>query len=115
DMTISIEETIAVNYGYDRKNWIVTYYGLNHFGWYTSIYDKELQREIMPEIIEKLITKEMQVADFNIGDKTWQKTFQMMSVITKNFPSNIPNNYLEYYLYPDMVVEHTDKEYTRAN
>ncbi|HFM5761034.1 TPA: maltose-6'-phosphate glucosidase, partial [Enterococcus faecium] len=52
DMTISIEETIAVNYGYDRKNWIVTYYGLNHFGWYTSIYDKELQREIMPEIIE---------------------------------------------------------------
>ena len=98
DMTISIEETIAVNYGYDRKNWIVTYYGLNHFGWYTSIYDKE-----------------MQVADFNIGDKTWQKTFQMMSVITKNFPSNIPNNYLEYYLYPDMVVEHTDKEYTRAN
>ena len=39
----------------------------------------------------------------------------MMSVITKNFPSNIPNNYLEYYLYPDMVVEHTDKEYTRAN
>ncbi len=39
----------------------------------------------------------------------------MMSVITKNFSSNIPNNYLEYYLYPDMVVEHTDKEYTRAN
>lgn len=39
----------------------------------------------------------------------------MMSVITKNFPQNIPNNYLEYYLYPDMVVEHADKDYTRAN
>ncbi len=38
---------------------------------------------------------EMFFADFNIGDKTWQKTFQMMSVITKNFPSNIPNNYLD--------------------
>ncbi len=33
----------------------------------------------------------------------------------EKFSSNIPNNYLEYYLYPDMVVEHTDKEYTRAN
>ncbi len=44
DMTISIEETIAVNYGYNRENWIPTYYGLNHFGWYTSIYDKELKR-----------------------------------------------------------------------
>ncbi len=115
DMTISIEETIAVNYGYDRKNWIPTYYGLNHFGWYTNIYDKELKRDIMPEIIEKLKTQEMQVADFNEGDKTWQEAFQMMSVITKNFPTNIPNNYLEYYLYPDMVVEHTDLNYTRAN
>lgn len=115
DMTISIEETIAVNYGYDRKNWIPTYYGLNHFGWYTSIYDKNLKRDVMPEIIEKLTTQEMEVADFNAGDKTWQEAFSMMSVITKNFPQNIPNNYLEYYLYPDMVVEHADKNYTRAN
>lgn len=115
DMTISIEETIAINYGYDRKEWIPTYYGLNHFGWYTSIYDKSLKRDVMPEIIEKLNTQEMKVADFNAGDKTWQEAFSMMSLITKNFPTNIPNNYLEYYLYPDIVVEHTDKNYTRAN
>ncbi|ALV21487.1 family 4 glycosyl hydrolase [Carnobacterium antarcticum] len=115
DMTISIEETIAFNYGYDRKNWISEYYGLNHFGWYTKIYDKSLERDVMPEIIEKLNTENMKVADFNAGDKSWQEAFNMMSVITKNFPTNIPNNYLEYYLYPDMVVEETDKEYTRAN
>lgn len=115
DMTISIEETIAVNYGYDRKQWIPTYYGLNHFGWYTSIYDRSLKREIMPEIIEKLIEQEMKVADFNKGDQTWQEAFRMMSLITKNFPTHIPNNYLEYYLYPDMVVENSDKNYTRAN
>jgi len=115
DMTISIEETIAANYGYDRKNWVCTYYGLNHFGWYKEIYDKSLGRDIMPEIIEKLIAEEMKVADFNAGDKTWQEAFSMMSVITRDFPAHIPNNYLEYYLYPDMVVEHSDKEYTRAN
>ncbi|WP_192986580.1 family 4 glycosyl hydrolase [Carnobacterium mobile] len=115
DMTISIEETIAFNYGYNRKNWISEYYGLNHFGWYTKIYDKSLERDVMPEIIEKLTTENMKVADFNAGDKSWQAAFNMMSVITKNFPTNIPNNYLEYYLYPDMVVEETDKEYTRAN
>lgn len=115
DMTIAIEETIADNYGYNRDNWVVTYYGLNHFGWYDSIYDKSLKRDIMPEIIEKLVSSEMQVADFNEGDKSWQEAFSMMSVITKNFPENIPNNYLEYYLFPDMVVESTDKNYTRAN
>lgn len=115
DMTISIEETLAVNYGYKRKNWVANYYGLNHFGWYTSIYDKSLKRDIMPEIIEKLTTQELEVADFNAGDKTWQEAFKMMSVITTNFPTNIPNNYLEYYLYPDMAVQHMDINYTRAN
>ncbi|MDV2888164.1 maltose-6'-phosphate glucosidase, partial [Alkalihalophilus pseudofirmus] len=64
DMTISIEETIAINYGYDRKNWIPTYYGLNHFGWYTSIYDKSLDKDVLPEIIERLNKDGLQVADF---------------------------------------------------
>lgn len=115
DMTISIEETMAENYGYNRKEWVPTYYGLNHFGWYTEIYDKSLGRDVMPEIIEKLTTQTMKVADFNEGDQSWQEAFNMMSVITKDFPTNIPNNYLEYYLYPDMVVDKADKNYTRAN
>ncbi|MFW7432731.1 maltose-6'-phosphate glucosidase [Vagococcus carniphilus] len=115
DMTISIEETIADNYGYDRKEWVSTYYGLNHFGWYTEIYDKSLGRDVMPEIIEKLTSQTMKVSDFNEGDKSWQDAFNMMSVMTKDFPTHIPNNYLEYYLYPDMVVEEADKNYTRAN
>lgn len=115
DMTISIEETIAVNYGYDRNNWICTYYGLNHFGWYTEIYDKSLGRDIMPEIIEKLNGQSMKVADFNAGDTAWQEAFDMLSVMTTNFPTHVPNNYLEYYLYPDMVVEAADVNYTRAN
>src|SRR5699024_5829037 len=54
DMTISIEETIAVNFGYDRKNWIPTYYGLNHFGWYTSIYDTYVDRVILLVILIRL-------------------------------------------------------------
>lgn len=115
DMTISLEETLAENYGYNRKNWIATYYGLNHFGWYTEIYDKELKRDVMPELLEKLANQKLKVADFNAGDTSWQQTFTMLSVLAKNFPTQIPNNYLEYYLYPDMILEHTDKNYTRAN
>nr|WP_279011806.1 maltose-6'-phosphate glucosidase [Vagococcus fluvialis] len=115
DMTISIEDTMAANYGYDHTNWVSSYYGLNHFGWYTEIYDKELKRDIMPELIEKLISQKMDVTDANAGDTSWQEAFGMMSVITKDFPTHIPNNYLEYYLYPDMVVEKADKNYTRAN
>lgn len=115
DMTISIEETIARNYGYNRKNWICQYYGLNHFGWYTSIYDKSLHREIMPEIIHKLQEKPMKIASFNAKDPSWQDAWNMLTEILRLFPDYLPNNYLEYYLFPDLVVKAADPHYTRAN
>lgn len=115
DMTISIEETIARNYGYDRKNWVPIYYGLNHFGWYHSIYDTSVDKDIMPELLEKLKISGLKVADFNEGDKTWQEAWDMLAKISKNFPGAIPNNYLEYYLYSEEAVEKMDPNYTRAN
>lgn len=115
DMTISIEETIATNFGYNRENWTATYYGLNHFGWYTSIYDSDHDRDVMPELIEKIRNEGMKVADFNAGDSTWQEAWDMLRVMVNDFPDYLPNNYLEYYLYPDKVVEKADPNYTRAN
>ncbi|QFQ90093.1 maltose-6'-phosphate glucosidase [Lacticaseibacillus manihotivorans] len=115
DMTISIEETMARNFGYDRKNWICQYYGLNHFGWYTEIYDKKLERDVMPELIKKLQDAPMKIASFNKGDQSWQDAWNMLSEIVRMFPDYLPNNYLEYYFFPDLVVESTDPNYTRAN
>lgn len=115
DMTISLEETIATNYGYDRKNWIPTYYGLNHFGWYTEIFDKDHNRDVMPEIIQKIRTEGMKVADFNEGDSSWQEAWDMLRLMLESFPDYLPNNYLEYYLFPDLVVDKVDPSYTRAN
>lgn len=115
DMTISIETTLCQNYRYDRKNWIQEYYGLNHFGWYRAIYDVSLQRDVMPEILEKLKQAPLKEPKHHTGDKFWAEAYGMMSLIVRDFPEHIPNNYLEYYLYPDMVVEQTDANYTRAN
>lgn len=115
DMTISIEETICRNYDYDRHNWIPQYYGLNHFGWYTSIYDKALERDVMPEIIEKLKKKPMKIASFNAKDPSWQDAWNMLTENLRLFPEYLPNNYLEYYLFSDLVVAATDKGRTRAN
>lgn len=112
DMTIGIEEALAENFGYDRKNWIADYYGLNHFGWFDSIYDVNEKRDIMPELIEGVINGGISVPGL---ETSWQKTYDMLGYITSNFPNNISNNYLEYYLYPDMFVEKQDPNYTRAN
>lgn len=112
DMTIAIEEIVSESFGYDRANWIPMYYGLNHFGWYHSIYDVSLGRDVMPEIIEKIIDKGINVEG---QEPSWAQTYENMREIVKNFPTNLPNNYLEYYIYPNLPVEQADVNYTRAN
>ena len=112
DMTIGIEKIIADSFDLDRSNWISIYYGLNHFGWYDSIYDVSLGRDIMPEILDKF--KEEGV-DVSGEEASWAQTYENMKIIIENFPTHLPNNYLEYYLYPDVVVEQSDPDYTRAN
>ncbi|QZO76998.1 6-phospho-alpha-glucosidase [Helcococcus kunzii] len=113
DMTISIMETIAENYDLDMSNWEADYYGLNHFGWFTKIYDTKQEKDIMPELLDLLVNKELKAKEGQ--DPSWNEAFSMISYIVKKFPGYIPNNYLEYYLFPDKFVERADKNYTRAN
>lgn len=112
DMTIGIEEIIAKSFNYNRENWIPVYYGLNHFGWYDSIYDVSEAKDIMPELLDRIKKEGLDTTD---EEASWAQTYENMRVIIEHFPSHIPNNYLEYYLYPNMVVEQSDLNYTRAN
>jgi len=112
DMTISIEEIVSESFGYNREDWLPVYYGLNHFGWYDSIYDVSLGRDVMPEILEQFREEGLDVSG---EDPSWAQTYENMRKIVENFPQQLPNNYLEYYLYPDMTVEQSDPDYTRSN
>ena len=56
-MPIGIENSIAKILGFEgRKDMTIRYYGLNHFGWYTSIKDKDGN-----EYIDKLLEHELKV------------------------------------------------------
>lgn len=118
DMPIDLEEKMASMAGLkSRKEMCVGYYGLNHFGWWHKIHDKD-GNNLMPEI-----KKHMAVNGFADGiaetnqhvDDSWKETFAKAKDIYAVDPSTIPNTYLKYYLYPDYVVEHSNPEYTRAN
>lgn len=112
DMTIGIEDIICKSFGYDRTNWIPVYYGLNHFGWYQSIYDSKVGKDIMPEIINKILNEGLNVKG---EDKSWAKTWINYKTLLEYFPDYLPNNYLEYYLFSEQIVENSNKNYTRAN
>lgn len=115
DMTISLEETMAENLGYDRDDFVPEYYGLNHYGWYRKIYDKKLKRDILPEILQKVSGKGLVLHEFAADDPSWQATYKMIGRIVEDFPGYFPNTYLEYYLYQDLVLKDVNPNHTRAN
>ena len=93
-----------------------SYYGLNHFGWFTAISDKE-GNDLMPQI-----KKHVSVNGFADGigtaqhlDPSWVETFTKAKDVYALDPTTIPNTYLKYYFYPDFVLEHTDPKHTRVD
>lgn len=118
DMPIDLEEKMANMVGLkSRKEMQVGYYGLNHFGWWYKIYDKD-GKDLMPEIKKHVAENGFAdgIAETNQHvDDSWKETFRKARDVYAVDPDTIPNTYLKYYLYPDYVVEHSDPNYTRAN
>ncbi|SES95840.1 6-phospho-alpha-glucosidase [Anaerobranca gottschalkii] len=117
DMPIGIETRMAKILGLNsRKELDVMYYGLNHFGWWTEIRDKE-GNDLMPKLkshVEKY-GYVVEGGDSQHVDPSWNDTFLKARDVYKTDPDTLPNTYLKYYLFPDYVVQHSNKEYTRAN
>lgn len=117
DMPVALENIMANILELDsRKEMVVRYYGLNHFGWWTSITDKE-GNDLMPRlkafVKEKGYAKETE--DYQHRAQSWKDTYLMAKDVYALDPDTVPNTYLKYYLLQDEVVKHSDKEYTRAN
>lgn len=118
DMPVATMRNIAAILGVEREELEVDYFGLNHFGWFTSIKVDGVER--LPEIREHvykygLLTEDISKIDYRHADSSWIKTFKNIKLIMDHFPEYLPNPYLQYYLFPDHIVETSNKEYTRAN
>ena len=116
DMPIGIELRMAEMFGLEsRKDMVIRYFGLNHFGWWTDIRDKE-GNDLMPALKEKVAK-----VGYNVpieGENTeasWNDTFTKAKDVFAVDPTTLPNTYLKYYLFPDYVVEHSNPDHTRAN
>ncbi|KYD17679.1 6-phospho-alpha-glucosidase [Saccharococcus caldoxylosilyticus] len=118
DMPVAIEERMARILGLkSRKEMTVRYYGLNHFGWWTDIRDKE-GNDLMPKLKEHVAKYGYLVNDGGDNqhvDASWQDTFLKARDVYALDPDTLPNTYLKYYLFPDEVVANSNPNYTRAN
>lgn len=116
DMPIGIEIRMAEMLGLkSRKDMVIRYFGLNHFGWWTDIRDKH-GKDLMPELKEKVakIGYNVEIEGENT-EASWNDTFTKAKDVFAIDPTTMPNTYLKYYFFPDYVVEHSDPNHTRAN
>ncbi|KEM59313.1 Maltose-6'-phosphate glucosidase [Escherichia coli] len=116
DMPIGIESRMAQIVGLqDRKQMRVRYYGLNHFGWWTSIEDLQ-GNDLMPQL-RQYVSKHGYVPpqQDTHTEASWNDTYAKARDVLALDPDTLPNTYLKYYLFPDYVVQHSNPEHTRAN
>lgn len=91
------------------------YFGLNHYGWFTHVYDAHTGEDLLPKVREMVKEKGFLPQDAEQRDQSWLDTYGMVQTIMADFPEFLPNTYDQYYLYPDYKVSHLDPNFTRAD
>lgn len=118
DMPVATMRNIAAILGVEREELVVDYFGLNHFGWFTRLEVDGIDRlaEVREHVYKHgLLTEDVSKIDYRHADSSWIKTFKNIKLIMDHFPEYLPNPYLQYYLFPDHIVETSNIDYTRAN
>lgn len=117
DMPVGTLRRMSQIIGKEPKDLEVSYFGLNHFGWWTSVKDKE-GHEYLDEIRE-YVSKNGYLTQIEVDtqhtDPSWQDTHKKAKDIYAIDPRFLPNTYLKYYFFPDYVYDKMDPNYTRAN
>ena len=115
DMPVEVEARMAEILDTDLSNLEVDYFGLNHYGWFTHVYDKHTGEDLLPKIRQIVAEKGFLPQDAEQRDPSWLETYGFVQDIMNDFPDYLPNTYDGYYLYPEYKYNHLDHEYTRAD
>lgn len=91
------------------------YFGLNHFGWFTHIYDVNTGEDLLPKVKEKVKEKGFLPQDAEQRDASWLDTYGMVEKMLEDFPDYLHNTYNQYYLYPEYKFSKLNPNFTRAD
>lgn len=98
----------------DPNDFEPVYFGLNHFGWFTNLFDKS-GKDLVPVLRKQIVEQGFKPVDAEQRDKSWLDTYAAVRDMLIDFPDYLPNTYLQYYYYPDYKAAHLNPDYTRAN
>jgi len=114
DQPVNLLRSYGRILGMNDSQFEPVYFGLNHFGWFTNLYDGQ-GNDLLPKLRGTIRENGFKPVDAEQRDKSWLDTYGMVKDMLDDFPEYLPNTYLQYYYYPDYKVSHLDPNYTRAN
>lgn len=114
DQPVNLLRSYARILNIDPNELDPVYFGLNHFGWFTHLYNQQGQ-DLLPKLKDYINNNGFKPADAEQRDQSWLDTYAIVADMLNDFPDYLPNTYLQYYLYPDYKLSKLDPNYTRAN
>ncbi|EEI86347.1 6-phospho-alpha-glucosidase [Anaerococcus lactolyticus] len=115
DMPVAIVNSFADILNCNPKDIKPFYFGLNHFGWFTDVWVNGESR--FKELLDHAMKSGYlcETPDEQHWEPSWVETYKNVKPMINRFPDYLPNTYLEYYLLSQDIVDHSNKNYTRAN
>lgn len=118
DMPTSVLDAYLPLINVKRSQIYPKYFGLNHLGWFTGLYDKETGHDYLPDLLQYVESHYEQIHEqfenkIKGKDDHWGITFLNHLEMLHDFPYSLPNTYNLYYIYPNKSLAHYSLEHTR--
>ena len=114
DQPYSMMVSFAKIVNVDPKKLRTRYFGLNHFGWFTKLYDVE-GNDYFDQLRDYLKNHAFKPYNAEQRTKSWLDTYLRVNKMMNCVDEFIPTTYLQYYFYADEIVKESDPLFTRAD
>ena len=114
DQPFSMMKSFAKILGVPQEILRAKYFGLNHFGWFTDLYETD-GKNYFDQLRTYLRDHEFKPYNAEQRSKSWLETYVRVNKYMQYLDEYVPTTYLQYYMFPDEIVKESDPNYTRAD
>ncbi|MGL6217654.1 MAG: 6-phospho-alpha-glucosidase, partial [Lacrimispora sphenoides] len=114
DQPFSLMKSYSKILGVPQESLRARYFGLNHFGWFTELTDTE-GKDYFDTLRSYLKDHDFKPFNAEQRSKSWLDTYVRVNKYMRLMDEYIPTTYMQYYMFPDEIVEESDPDYTRAD
>lgn len=114
DQPFSLMKSFSKILGIEQEKLRARYFGLNHFGWFTDLFDTDGNNHF-DRLRDYLKNHDFKPFNAEQRAKSWLDTYVRVNKYMQYFDEYIPTTYLQYYFFPDEIVRESNPNYTRVD